>query len=164
MSATSATTRTRAAAAPVTKPAAPALQIQPYLFYNGRAEEAIEFYQRELGAEKVMLMRYRESPEPPPPGSMPPGTEDKVMHAEIRIGGNAVLISDGHCDAQGKFENFALTLVVATVAEAQRRFAALSKGGKVLMPLGKTFFSPQFGMVADKFGVMWMVLVTPPQT
>jgi len=136
-------------------------QIQPYLFFNGRCEEAIEFYRRALGAQVNMLMRFKESPEAPPPGTLPPDSGDKVMHADVRIGGSNVLMSDGQCGGQTKFDGFSLSLTVKDPAEAEQRFAALAQGGQVGMPLGKTFFSPSFGMVADRFGVNWMVYVTP---
>ncbi len=159
MNAPSTITTNRPAAAATPQKTDQAGQIQPYLFFNGRCAEAIEFYQRELGAQLKMLMRYKESPEPPPPGSLPPGMEEKVMHAEISIGGSTLLVSDGQCDAERKFEGFGLALVAPNEAEARKKFNALVKGGNVLEPLKKTFFSPAFGMVADKFGVMWMVLV-----
>jgi PhnB protein len=136
------------------------MQIESYLFFNGRCEEAIEFYQRALGAEVLMLMRNKESPEPPPPGTMPPGSEDKVMHATLRIGTSNLMLSDGYCDGKPAFTCFSLSLDAADEAEAERLFAALSDGGTVQMPLAKTFWSPKFGMVADRFGVGWMVSVT----
>jgi len=136
------------------------MQIQPYLFFDGRAEEAIDFYRRALGAEVTMLMRFKEMPDPQP-GSIPPGAEDRVMHASIQIGEATVLVSDGQCQGQASFQGFALSLTAADDAEAKRLFAALSDGGQVQMPLGKTFFSSQFGMVADRFGVSWMVYVAP---
>jgi len=136
------------------------MQIQPYLFFDGRAEEAIDFYRRALGAEVTIMMRFKEMPDPQP-GSIPPGAEDKVMHASLRIGETMVLASDGHCQGQASFQGFALSLTAADDAEAKRLFAALSDGGQVQMPLGKTFFSSQFGMVADRFGVSWMVYVAP---
>lgn len=135
------------------------MPVQPYLFFDGRCQEALAFYQQAIGAEVTMMMRYRDSPEPPPPGSMPPGSEDKVMHASVIIGGSAVLMSDGHCSGAANFQGFALSLTVANPAEAERAFAALGKGAEVRMPLGKTFFSPAFGMLTDQFGVMWMVYV-----
>lgn len=136
------------------------MQIQPYLFFDGRCEEAIDFYKRALGAEVTMLMRFKEMPDPPP-GSIPPGAEDKVMHASLQIGDATVLVSDGQCQGQASFQGFALSLTAADDAEAKRLFAALSDGGQVQMPLGKTFFSSQFGMAADRFGVSWMVYVAP---
>jgi PhnB protein len=135
------------------------MQVQPYLFFNGRTEEAIEFYRSALGAKVTMLMRFNESPEPQPSGTMPPGTENKVMHASFRIGDTAVMASDGHCTGESNFQGFALSLVAADEAEAERLFSALSDGGKVQMPLTKTFFSPSFGMVTDRFGVSWWVVV-----
>ena len=135
--------------------------VQPYLFFDGRCEEALEFYRRALGAEVSMLMRFKDSPEPPQPGCVPPGSENKVMHAEFRVGETALLASDGRCTGQPAFQGFALSLTVGTEAEAEQAFAALSPGGRVQMPLAKTFFSPRFGMVADQFGVSWMVYVAP---
>jgi len=135
------------------------MQIQPYLFFEGRCEEALEFYRTRLGAEVTMLMRYRESPEPPQPGMIPPGSENKVMHSSLRIGEAALMASDGRCNGQPGFQGFSLSLNAASEAEAERLFGALAEGGQVQMPLSKTFFSPCFGMVADRFGVSWMVIV-----
>jgi PhnB protein len=134
--------------------------IQPYLFFNGRCEEAIEFYRKALGAEVQMMMRYKESPEPPPPGMVPSGWENKVMHASIRIGETVVMASDG-CGDGARFEGFSLSLSVPTAADTDRAFAALADGGKIKMPLNKTFWSPRFGMLEDKFGIGWMVGVIP---
>jgi PhnB protein len=135
------------------------MQVQPYLFFDGCCEEAVEFYRSSLGAEVAMLMRFKDSPDPPPPGMVPPGGENKVMHAALRIGDAMVLASDGRCSGQPSFEGFALSLTAANETEADRLFAALAEGGQVQMPLAKTFFSPRFGMVADRFGVSWMVYV-----
>jgi PhnB protein len=132
------------------------MQVQPYLFFDGRCEEAIEFYRSKVGAEVEMLMRFKESPEP---AQNPPGSENKVMHASFRVGDTMVLASDGRCMGQPSFQGFALSLTAANDAEAQRLFNALSEGGQVQMPLSKTFFSSSFGMLADRFGVSWMVYV-----
>ena len=137
------------------------MQVQPYVFFDGRCEEAAGFYRAALGAEVTMLMRFKDSPEPHQPGMIPPGAEDKVMHMSLRIGDSTVLASDGRCLGQPSFQGFALSLTVADEAEAERLFAALAEGGQVQMPLVKTFFSPRFGMVADRFGVSWMVYVAP---
>jgi PhnB protein len=137
------------------------MAIQPYLFFDGRAEEAIEFYRKALGAEVVMMMRFKDSPEAPPPGAMPPGSENKIMHASLRIGDAEVMASDGNCAGKPTFQGFSLTLTAKDAAEAGRLFGALGEGGQVQMPLGKTFFSPCFGMLADRFGVGWMVIVAP---
>ncbi len=137
------------------------MQVQPYLFFDGRCEEAVEFYRRALGAEVTMLMRFKESPEPPQPGMVPPGAENKVLHACFRIGDSVVLASDFNCTGQANFQGFSLSLSVRDEAEAKRRFAALADGGQAQMPLAKTFFSPSFGVVADRFGVSWMVYVAP---
>jgi PhnB protein len=135
------------------------MQIQPYLFFEGRTEEALEFYRKALGAEVQMMMRWKDSPEPHQPGMVPPGAENKVMHASFRIGDSVVMASDGRCTGQPNFQGFGLSLYAKDEAEAGRLFAALGDGGKVQMPLAKTFFSPCFGMVGDKFGVTWMVIV-----
>lgn len=132
--------------------------IQPYLFFGGRCEEAIAFYTKALGAEVEMVMKYKDSPEAPPPGMLPPGFENKVMHASFRIAGNLIMASDG-CGEALEFKGFSLALAVATPAEAQRAFAALSDGGSVTMPLSKTFWSELFGMLTDRFGIGWMVNV-----
>jgi PhnB protein len=131
--------------------------IQPYLFFDGRCEEAIEYYKATLGAEVVMLLRFKDNPEPPR-GDCPPSPPDKVMHAQVRIGNMVIMMSDGRCGGAPRFEGFALTLNVANEAEADKAFNALAQGGEAMMPLEKTFFSPRFGMVTDKMGVFWMVL------
>ena len=134
-------------------------QVQPYLFFDGRCEEAIEFYKGALGAKVDMMMRFKDSPEPVPPGMCPPGSDDKVMHAALRIGDTVVMASDGMAGGKPEFKGFSLSVNAANEAEADKVFAALGKGGKVTMPLAKTFYSPRFGMVTDKFGVGWMVIV-----
>lgn len=135
------------------------MHIQPYLFFDGRCEEAIEFYRSALGAEITLFLRFKDRPEPCEPGMLPPDAEDKVMHASFRIGESTVLASDGRCEGRPSFQGFALSLTVPDEAEAERLFAVLSEGGQVQMPLAKTFFSPRFGMVADRFGVSWMIVV-----
>jgi PhnB protein len=135
--------------------------IQPYLFFNGRCEEAVEFYRKALGAEVEMMMRFKESPEPPPPGMVPPGFENKIMHCSFRVGETTVMASDGCSADKAGFEGFSLSLAVPSEGEADRAFAALAEGGKVTMPLGKTFWSPCFGMLEDRFGVGWMISVVP---
>ena len=135
------------------------MQIQPYLFFEGRAEEAAEFYKSRLGAEVEMLMRNKDAPDKPPPGMLPPGSDNKVMHMSLKIGGATVLASDGNCSGKPNFEGFSLTLIVRDEAEAKKVFSALAEGGKVKMPLTKTFFSPSFGMLDDRLGVGWMVYV-----
>jgi len=135
--------------------------VQSYLFFDGRCEEALEFYKRTLGAEVTMLMRFKESPEPHPPGMIPPGAESKIMHSSFRVGETTVMASDGNCRGKPSFQGFSLSLSVPNDAEAERLFAKLGEGGQVQMPLAKTFFSSRFGMVADRFGVSWMVIVAP---
>jgi PhnB protein len=137
------------------------MQVQPYLFFDGRCEEAVEFYRSALGAEVTMLMRFKDSPDPHEPDMVPPGAGDKVMHVSVRIGETTVLASDGRCEGRPSFQGFALSLTVPNDAEAERLFAALADGGQVQMPLAKTFFASRFGMVADRFGVSWMIYVAP---
>ena len=132
------------------------MQVQNYLFFDGRAEEGIEFYKKTLGAKVEMLMRFKDSPDT---SMCKPGDENKVMHAYMNIGETGVMISDGRNTGQPKFEGFALSIATKTEAEADRLFNALLDGGKVTMPQTKTFFSARFGMLADKFGVNWMILV-----
>ena len=132
------------------------MHVQPYLFLDGRCDEAIEFYRTAIGAEVTFLMRFKENPDP---AGCPPGAEDKVMHAALQIGGTTIFASDGRCQGQPKFDGFSLSLTVAEDQQAQRLFAALSEGGQVHMPLTKTFFSSCFGMLADRFGVGWMIMV-----
>ena len=124
--------------------------VQPYLFFNGSCEQAIEFYRKALGAEVEMMMRFKESPERPPPGAVPPGSENKIMHASFRIGQTTVLASDGDSSDKASFQGFSLSLAVPSEAEADRVFNALAEGGQVKLPLTKTFFSPRFGMVEDQ--------------
>lgn len=133
------------------------MPIQPYLFFDGRCEEAIAFYRQALGAEVTMLLRFRDSPDPA--GMVPPGAEDKVMHASLRIGAAVLMVSDGRCLGKPAFQGFALSLDAADLAEGERMFGALAESGSVQMPFAKTFFAPGFGMVTDRFGVAWMVIV-----
>ena len=131
-------------------------QVQPYLFFEGRCQEALEFYRKALGAEVTALMRYKDSPDQT---MVQPGSEDKVMHASFQIGETTVMASDGRCGGQPSFQGFALSLTVST--EADRLFGAIVDGGQVIMPLTTTFISPRFGMTTDRFGVSWMVYVAP---
>ena len=132
------------------------MQVQPYLSFEGRCDEAIEFYKKAIGAKVDMLMRFKEAPDQ---SMVSPGNADKVMHAALRAGDTQLLMSDGRCTGGPNFSGIALALSTATDADAERIFNALADGGKVNMPLTKTFFSSKFGMCADKFGVGWMVLV-----
>ena len=136
--------------------------VQPYLFFDGRCEEALAFYRSALGAETTTLMRFKENPEPMPADMCPPGSDEKVMHASFRIGETTLMASDGRATGQPVFQGFSLSLSLQTDAEAQRLFSLLSDGGQVQMPLGKTFYASSFGMVADRFGVSWMVIVVAP--
>jgi PhnB protein len=132
--------------------------VQPYLFFGGRCEEALKFYQTALGVEVAELMRFKESPEPPPPGMVGPDWSEKVMHATFRIGETELMASDG-CEGDSSFAGFSLSITVESEMEADRVFSALAEGGKINMPLARTFYSPRFGMVTDRFGVSWMVNV-----
>ena len=134
------------------------MQVQPYLSFEGRCEEALEFYAKAVGAKVTMLLRMKDSPEPPPPGAQPAGSE-KVMHCAFSIGDTVLMGSDGYCSGSSSFQGVTLSLSVASPAEAKKCFDALAEGGEVRMPLSQTFFSPAFGMLADRFGVQWMVNV-----
>jgi PhnB protein len=136
------------------------MHIQPYLFFNGRCEEAIEFYKTAVGAELQMLLRHKDSPMPPP-GQLPPGSEQKIMHAAFRVGDTVVMASDGMCDGKPVFNGFTLSIAFASEAQVRPVFAKLSDGGNIRMPVEKTFWSPAFGMLVDRFGVSWMVTVAP---
>ena len=131
--------------------------IQPYLFFGGRCEEALNFYRSALGAEVQMLMRFKDSPEQH--SGSPPGFDDKVMHASFQLGETTLMASDGRCEGEQKFEGFSLSITVPDESEADRVFAALAEGGQVTMPLSKTFWAPKFGMLEDRFGVGWMISV-----
>lgn len=133
------------------------MQVQPYLYFDGRCEEAIEFYRRVFAAEAAEIHRFKDSP----PGMCPPGCEDKIMHARLCIGESTLLVSDGHCGGRPTFQGISLSLAVANDDTAEKLFAALGEGGQVQMPLTQTFFTSRFGMVADRFGVSWMIVVAP---
>jgi PhnB protein len=135
----------------------PGTSVQPYLFFGGRCEEALEFYRGAVGAEVLMLTRFKESPEPQP--GLPDCFEEKVMHVSFRVGETTLMASDGRCEGQAEFEGFSLSLTVPDEVEAERAFAALSEGGLVTMPLEKTFWAPKFGMLQDRFGIGWMISV-----
>jgi len=130
--------------------------VQAYLFFDGRCEEAIDFYKKTLGAQVEMLMHFKDNPDP---NGCPPGMGDYVMHASIRVGETSIMMSDGYSKGEPKFDGFSLSITVPSEADADRIFAALSEGGQVNAPLNKTFFSPRFGMLTDRFGVGWMVIV-----
>ena len=134
------------------------MQVQPYLFFNGRCEEALAFYRDALGAKVDMLMRFKDAPEQ---SGAPAGNGDKVMHASFHVGDSLLMASDGMADGTTEFKGFSLSLNYADVDEARRAFDALAQGGRVVMPLDKTFFATIFGMASDRFGVQWMVGVMP---
>ena len=133
--------------------------VQPYLFFGGRCEEALDFYRKAIGAEVGMVVKFNQSPEPMPPGMLPAGFEDKVMHSSFRVGGTELMAADGCTKGPVAYHGFSLSLSLATIEEADRAFAALSEGGQVKMPLTKTFWSPRFGMLVDSFGIDWMISV-----
>ena len=138
------------------------MQVQPYLQFDGRCEEALEFYKKALGAQVEVMMRFNQSPEQHP-GMCAPGNEDKIMHSCFRIGDTQIMASDGRAEGKPVFQGFALSVSARDAADADRMFGALADGGQVQMPLSKTFFSPRFGMVADRFGMGWMVIALPPE-
>jgi PhnB protein len=139
------------------------MHVLPYLYFDGRCDEALGFYEKALGAQVGMKMRFKESPEPHGPGALPPGVEDNVMHAEFKIGDTTIFASDGIQIGKPTFHGISLTLACDDAAQAERYFAALAEGGQVQQPLIETFFSPRFGMVADRFGVSWAVIAAPAQ-
>jgi PhnB protein len=134
------------------------MTIQPYLFFDGRCEEALDFYRAALGAEVTQLLRFKDSPEPPGDGMVAPDSANKIMHSTFRVGDSVLMASDGRCQGKPSFQGFSLSLTLTSDPEAERLFAALADGGAVHQPLIKTFFASRFGMVADRFGVQWMVL------
>jgi PhnB protein len=139
------------------------VRIQPYLFFDGQAEEALTFYERALGATVEAKMRYAECPDPVPAEHLPPGGAQKLLHARLHVGDAALMMSDGVAPGAGGFRGFSLTLQYAAERDARRAFDALADGGQVLMPMDRTFFSPCYGMLVDRFGVQWMVMVCTPQ-
>jgi PhnB protein len=134
--------------------------VQPYLFFDGRCEEALAFYEKAIGA-KSQLKRFKECPEQHGSPSVSPANSEKIMHAHVVVGDTAFMASDGECKGQAHFAGFSLSLTAADDAEAQRSFTALSEGGETVMPLTKTFFASRFGMLKDRFGVHWMVMSPP---
>ena len=133
------------------------MNVQPYLSFEGRAQEAIDFYKTALGAKVDVVMHFKDAP-PEVQSQMSPGSKDKVMHAAFHIGDTQVMASDGQCSGKASFSGISLTLNANSNAEAEKLFGALGKGGQVTMPMSETFFAHRFGMVADKFGVNWMVI------
>jgi PhnB protein len=138
------------------------MQVQPYLFFDGRCEEAAEFYKRTLNAEVTSMIRFKDSPEPPMMNV--PGSENKIMHMSLKIGETTIMASDGANTGATNFHGFSIALSVNTQADADRIFNALSEGGQIRLPLTKTFFSPRFGMLADRFGLGWMIMVEAAQS
>jgi PhnB protein len=136
------------------------MQVQPYLQFDGRCEEALDFYKKAIGADVEAIMRFKDGPEC---REMPQGSADKVLHACFRIGESRIMASDGYCKGKPDFQGFSLTITTPNKAEADRLFNALGKDGSVQLPLAETFFSPRFGMVADRFGVSWMIVTMPEE-
>lgn len=145
------------AAAPATTPS-----IQPYLFFRGRCEEAIDYYKATLGAEDLGTMRFKDNPDQPAHDKVPAELDNRIMHACLRIAGNTIMMSDGMKTGPLDFQCMSLSLTVPSEAEAERLFNALAKEGTVQMLLGPTFFAQRFGAVADRFGVSWMIMVPLP--
>lgn len=132
----------------------------PYLDFNGRCEEAIEFYRQAVGASVDMLMPFKDSPEPMPEDK---DKSDKILHASMTIAGSTIMASDGFCTGAPKFAGLGMALSLPDEAAVRRAFDALGDGGQVTMPLGRTFWTPCFGMVTDRFGLCWMVMVEQKQ-
>lgn len=139
------------------------MQVQTYLFFEGRCEEALDFYRDTLGAEIGPIMRFRDNPDDPEKTMFPPGAGDNVMHATMTIGETTIMASDGRCSGTANFAGMSLTLVMPEVESAERLYRALAVTGQVRMPLRETFFSPAFGSVTDKFGLNWMIYTAGPQ-
>lgn len=137
------------------------MRVQPYLTFEGRCEEALTFYKNALGGEILSMMRYKDSPLPEEPGARPPGFGDKIMNASLRIGDSVLMASDGGCGGSPEFKGVSLSITLPDPSEANRIFAALAQGGAVLVPMTETFFAQRFGMVADRFGLTWLVLAAP---
>lgn len=137
----------------------PMPSIQPYLFFRGRCEEAIEYYKKVLGAEVLMMMRFGDNPDQPGCDVVPAEFANRIMHASLRIAGTDVMMSDGMKSGPLDFECMSLSLAVWVEAECDRIYNALAADGTVQMPIGPTFFAKRFGAVADKFGVSWMIIV-----
>lgn len=137
-----------------------AVVVSPYLMFNGRCEEALQFYQKAVGAQVPMMMRYKDAPDSAKqPGMLPPGFDNKVMHARMQVGETTIMASDGCDTKQPSYDGVSLSITAPNPSEAARLFNGLADGGKINMPLNKTFFSPAFGMLVDRFGVHWMVYV-----
>ena len=131
------------------------MKVQPYVFFDGKCDEALQFYQRALGAKVNALMRFSEAPDQ---SQIKPESKNKVMHSAFQIGETEILASDGYCLGAPAFQGFALTINAANSAEALKLFTGIAEGGKIQMPLEKTFFAASFGIAVDKFGVSWMVI------
>jgi len=139
------------------------MNLQPYVFFNGRCEEALNFYTEKLGAQVTFKMLFKDAPPPDPNNPSRPELADKIMHANVQLGSSTWMASDGNCDpAAGPFNGFSLSLTIEDIAAAEKCFNALAEGGQVVMPFGQTFWSKGFGMVVDRFGLMWMITL-PPQ-
>ena len=136
------------------------MNVQPYLFFDGRCQEALDFYTKAVGAQITMKMLFKEAPIPAE--HRPPGSDNKVMHCTFKIGDTTLMGSDGDCKGQMKSDGFALSITVDNDADADRKFKALGEGGMVTMPMNETFFAKKFGMVKDKFGIHWMVIFPKP--
>ncbi|WP_418117835.1 VOC family protein [Variovorax sp. 350MFTsu5.1] len=144
------------------------MKVQSYLSFEGRCDEALGFYRKALGAEVTQLMRYKEAPAGDPSENAEAGCAggtpdaEKVMHAVFRIGETELMASDGRCSGQPKFEGVMLALTASTDAEAVKWFDALAEGGQIMQPLIPTFFTSKFGMLTDRFGVGWLLVVAQP--
>lgn len=130
--------------------------LDSYLFFDGTCAEAMRFYERTLGGKLEMMMTYGQSPDPE---HCPPGSKDRIMHASLIVDGRSLMASDTPAGQAGAGMNgFSLSLAYQSADEARRIFDKLADGGKVTMPVSKTFWAEAFGMLTDRFGTPWMVM------
>ncbi|MFI5093961.1 MAG: VOC family protein [Candidatus Acidiferrales bacterium] len=131
------------------------MQLNPYLLFNGQCEEAFKFYEKCLGGKIEMLSTFGDSPMAK---QVPPEWYGKVMHASLKLGDGMILMgSDPPPDNYQVPQGFSVSLSVKDPAETERIFNELAQDGKVTMPIQKTFWSPRFGMLVDRFGIPWIL-------
>ena len=132
------------------------MHVLPYLFFNGRCEEALAFYSKTIGAKAEGMMRFSQNPDQ---STTTPANKDKVMHAQFKLGDSMIFVSDGMATGKTNFDGFSLAIAADSEADAKQMFGALGEGGAVTVPLSETFFAKSFGMLKDRFGVSWMLIV-----
>ena len=136
------------------------MDVQTTLNFYGRTEEALLFYGKTIDAETLFLMRFRDCPDPSPSR---PGLEEKIFHATFRIGSTEIRASDCGCEkppTRTTFAGFSLLLGVEIPQEAEHFFSALSDDGQIQIPLQETFFAERYGIVVDRFGISWKIVVS----